>query len=86
MTSKEALSYDTSGKLPDVRRKVKAKAVYEGSAAGVVVGENMGGGRLEGKRKGHVYETGVWHFKLSVLEVERHTHAHTCTYIHADTC
>lgn len=62
-----------------------------GESKGGVWGERGGGGgrrkhggeRLEGKRKGHVYETGVWHFKLSVLEVERHTHAHIYMQTHA---
>lgn len=87
------------------RRKCKPSGRALGSESrGSVWGErgggvgrrtHWGGGgfeRLEGKRKGHVYETAVWHFKLSALKVERHearanprTHKHTRTLIHMQT-
>lgn len=82
------------------RCKCKPSGCVLGSeSSGSVWGERGGGGgrrthggggfeRLEGKRKGHVYETGVWHFKLSALKVERHerTSQPTHTHAHLYTC
>lgn len=49
--SKEALSDDASARPPGVLWEVRAAAVFKGSAAGVVVGENMGEGLKGSKGK-----------------------------------
>lgn len=68
-------------KLQDVCWEGKAEVVFEGSTVGVMIAEIIVGEvvkRLEGKSKGHVYETVMWHFKLSAEEVKIRTQFHLC--------
>lgn len=74
-------------KIQDVCWEGKAEVVFEGSTAGVMIAEIIVGEvvkRLEGKSKGHVYETVMWHFKLSAEEVKIRacTHTHTISSLH----
>lgn len=64
-----------------MRRTAGVRVKYMGGSVG---GWVRGAKWLEGKGKGHVYEIGMWHFKLSAeVKICASTHAHAQIFVSA---